>query len=295
MTSQGSCHNSFAQSQSSSISTTSSLFSSHPLSNPVPSTSRSLISLPAMESVKKCRRCIAKAAKDWKEKVCSLRRKSDPGTRADYPSDFTDSSERHVSFNDELYQHTRGRRRTRSSSLNSKQVNGRISSRSSSSPGSISTKCEYSPPPSHRFPIPDPNIALPTPLTTLFRRCTTSCHLTPSNNASRSCMIKASCIPQLEWRRADCRDWIAACFREVYGLSAPCALKKASRQMEAGDRIYYTQLWIWEERWPCCGKEMYYRLQECRNKGMVRGVKPERGHREFIPVEYRCGFVEEKE
>lgn len=258
------------------------------------SASRPLITTPAMESVKKCKRCLAKAAKDVKEKVCSLRGKSDPGARAVYHSDFIDSNERHISFSDESYQDSaRGRCRTHSSSQEIKQHDCRLPSRSSSLPVSVSTNSEYSPPPSHRFPIPDPNIALPAPQTTFIRRCTSTCHLSPSNTSSRSCMIKASCIPQVEWARADCRDWIAACFREVFGLSASCALKKATKQMEAGDRIYYTQLWVWEERWPYSGREMYYRLQECRNKGLVKGVKPERGHREFIPVEYRCGFVEE--
>ena len=247
-----------------------------------------------MVSVKRCKRCLAEAAGELRGRVCFLRRKPDPG--AFHPSDFTETSERQVSFEDEPYQQTpRGRQRTRSSSHGSVQFCRRFPSRTSSPATSISSGFEHSLLPGRHLPTPDPNIALPTPQTTRLRRCISSCHLTFSNTTSRSCMIKASCIPQLEWTRADCRDYVAACFREGYGLSGSCANKQASRQMESGDRIYYTPLWVWLERWPYAGKEMYYRLQECRNKGLVRDVKPERGHMEVIPVEYRSDFAEGQE
>ncbi|KAK0121727.1 hypothetical protein ONS95_010013 [Cadophora gregata] len=230
---------------------------------------------PTMKPIKDCKRCLAKAAKCWKKKVCSLCRRSNPDVIVTCPSESTNSAERRITFNNES-NNPRGQCHALASSHDSRQSNNQLPSRSSSSQYSGSTKCENSPDPSCRYPIPDPSITLPS--LPLLRRLITSFHLTPPNSSSRSSLIKASCIPQLDWTRADCRDWIAAFIQEISNLSPECSTKKARGQMEAGDRIYYTHPEVWLHRWPYLGADMYFWLHHCRNEGLVKGVKPDSGH-----------------
>ncbi|KAH7348414.1 hypothetical protein BKA65DRAFT_260046 [Rhexocercosporidium sp. MPI-PUGE-AT-0058] len=249
--------------------------------------------------VERCKACIAEAAKDLKEKaqkVYEFRRNSDSEqSHKDAPyfheqtNSKSDCATSHRLSSDQ--ENSRERHRTRSSDQEAWEDNLRMSSpRYRTLPYCPSvwermSTIEYRP-----MPIPDPHTSdlpdLPSKLH--WRYCAYKTKKVPRNIPSRTAQIKTTCVPQLEWTTADCRDWISVYLQEMFSYTRNCATYKASRSPETGEGIYHVSLWHWKDRVGCeAGQSIFYQLQQCREAGMVKSFNHEQFWRaDSIPLRY---------
>ncbi|CZT48807.1 uncharacterized protein RSE6_09560 [Rhynchosporium secalis] len=112
-----------------------------------------------------------------------------------------------------------------------------------------------------RLQRPEPNMDLLPPLSMKqFHRYAsdTKPGRFPRNMSSRTALITADSVPQFEWTRADCCDWISKFLQGNFNIPEHLAQHKASMSQENGEGLYHTSLWHWRDRcgvgiWKWCG------------------------------------------
>ncbi|KAG4434029.1 hypothetical protein IFR05_010483 [Cadophora sp. M221] len=256
-----------------------STFQSNP--NPMP-----LSIMQVKNPVRKCKACIAGAAQDLKDmahKIGMFHRDCDlQQLRRDalYPSQKNNWNHPYetpsgVSTDQESIQ---VRPSTSSSEHEGQDGNVRMRSRGRTAPSCKSAWDVMSTIQHRPMPIPNPDTPdLPNLTSKLHRRYSVDAKPKQGsrNIPSRTAQIKTTCVPQLDWTTADCRDWICVYLQEMAGYSKTCAFGKACMSPEIGEGLYHVSLWHWKNRVGCeTGQSIFYHLQQCRQRGLVRFLDP---------------------
>ncbi|KAL5322768.1 hypothetical protein ACEPPN_010744 [Leptodophora sp. 'Broadleaf-Isolate-01'] len=234
--------------------------------------------------VQKCKACIAGAAQDLKEmaqKMGMFHRDCDlEQLRRDalYPSQKNkwNTNYETPSRASSDQESTRVRQSTGSSEPEGRDGRSRMRSCRRTAPSCISAWDVMSTIEHRPMPIPDPDMPdLPNLTSKLHRRYSADAKPKQGsrNIPSRTAQIKTTCVPQLDWTTADCRDWICVYLQEMAGYSKTCAFGKACMSPETGEGLYHVSLWHWKNRVGCeTGQSIFYHLQQCREKGLVKSL-----------------------